>query len=87
MYQVDICIIKLFKLMTLKPTMTNGYLKGSNFREFAKISSRELWQGQSFAKINSREKKFWNCQIRANTFFDRDIGPNEDVLVQNVWLQ
>ena len=43
----------------------NNYLKGSNFRElakfhqflgqFAKISSREMSQGQSLAKINSRE--------------------------------
>ena len=63
--------------------MVEQYLKGSKFRkfsgQFAKISSREMSQGQSLAKINSREKKFGNCQIRENTFLDCDIDPNDDI--------
>ena len=41
-------------------------------------------QGQSFAKINSREKNSEISKFTKNTFLDRDIGPNEDDLVQNV---
>ena len=33
------------------------------------------------------KKYFWKCQIRENTFLDRGVGPYEDDLVQNVWLQ
>ena len=45
--------------------------------QFAKISSREMSQGQSFAKINSRE---------INSVIDRfaKIRFNEDDLVQNL---
>ena len=37
--------------------------------------------GQLFSR-----KKFWNCQIRENTFLDGDIGPNENYLLQSVWI-
>ena len=59
-------------------TFRYSRLKGSNFRgfsgQFAKISSHKISQGQS-SEI---------ARFVKNTFLDRDIGPNEDDLVQNV---